>query len=93
MKERRLSYKIVNVFIGASWAIMILFALFAFKLTQQHSIFIIISSTIFGLFVGMILILFFENILTNFENMDEQKKQTQLLEDIKNMLDEKISNN
>ena len=93
MRKKSLAQKIVSIFLGASWAIIAIFALVAFRLYESHGLFVSISAGVFGLFVGMIFVLFFEVMLLQIEKFTEIKKQTKLLEDIQEEINKKLPHN
>ena len=93
MQKKPFALTIINIFLGASWAILVLFALFAFKLYEHHGLFIALSAAVVGAFLGMLLILIFETLLVQFEKNEEIKKQTKLLEEINAKLDKQIPHN
>ena len=93
MQKKNFAVTIINIFLGASWAILVLFALFSFKLYEHHGLFIALSASVIGLFLGMLLILIFETLLAQFEKIEESKKQTKLLEEINSKLDKQLPHN
>lgn len=86
--KRSLFDKIISFLLGISWAFIVLGAFITFKLFLfmgvATALFLAILYIIFGLF----LVLLLETMLTYRERLDESKKQTQLLQEIRDALAE-----
>ncbi|MEN8147748.1 MAG: hypothetical protein ABFR02_09040 [Campylobacterota bacterium] len=84
--KRSIFDKIISFLLGISWAFIVLGAFITFKLFLfmgvAAALFLSILYVIFGLF----LVLLLETMLTYRERLDESKKQTQLLEEIRDAL-------
>ncbi len=84
--KRSVFDKIISFLLGISWAFIVLGAFITFKLFLfmgvASALFFSILYVIFGLF----LILLLETMLTYKERLDESKKQTQLLEEIRDSI-------
>jgi len=86
--KRSIFDKIISFLLGISWAFIVLGAVITFKLFffmgVATALFLSILYVIFGLF----LVLLLETMLSYRERLDETKKQTQLLQEIRNALAE-----
>ena len=86
--KRSLFDKITSFLLGISWAFIVLGAFIIFKIFffmgVSSALFFSILFVIFGLF----LILLLETMLSYRERLDESKKQTQLLQEIRDALRE-----
>ena len=86
--KRSLFDKIISFLLGISWAFIVLGAFITFKLFLfmgvATALFLAILYIIFGLF----LVLLLETMLSYRERLDESKKQTQLLQEIRDALAE-----
>jgi len=80
---RPLSF-IVNFLLGSAWAFMLIGAITSFLTFYSEHLFVAISSAFIGSLPGMVAILFLEHIITNKEKLEELRKQTTLLKEIKN---------
>jgi type VI protein secretion system component VasK len=95
MKKKSIAQSLISIFLGASWAIVILFVVISYKILSTHPTIITIGGMIIAIMLALLLILIFEVIALQFDKYDEILKQTSLLEDIKKSLDSvnSISNN
>ena len=86
--KRSIFDKIISFLLGISWAFIALGAFITFKLFlfmgAATALFLSILYIIFGLFFIILL----ETMLTYRERLDESKKQTQLLQEIRDTLAE-----
>ena len=86
--KRSIFDKIISFLLGISWAFIALGAFITFKLFLfmgvATALFLSILYIIFGLFI----ILLLETMLTYRERLDESKKQTLLLQEIRDALAE-----
>ncbi|MGB5964742.1 MAG: hypothetical protein WBF77_01380 [Sulfurimonadaceae bacterium] len=84
--KRSIFDKIISFLLGISWAFIVLGAFIIFKtflfMGVSTALFFSILFVLFGLF----LILLLETMLTYRERLDESKKQTQLLQEIRDSL-------
>jgi len=86
--KRSIFDKIISFLLGTSWAFIVLGAFITFKLFffmgVATALFLSILYIIFGLFI----ILALETMLTYKERLHESKKQTELLQEIRDALAE-----
>ncbi|MDA3946992.1 MAG: hypothetical protein PF439_09980 [Helicobacteraceae bacterium] len=84
--KRSIFDKIISFLLGISWTFIVLGAYIVFKIFLfmgvASALFLSILYIIFGLFI----ILLLETMLTYRERLDESKKQTELLQEIRNSL-------
>lgn len=80
---------IINVLLGVSWALVALGALVAYNHSQQMGIVTSVIMSFFGMLSGFVFVVIFEMCLLQYEKLQEAKKQTKLLEDIKNKIENK----
>ncbi|MDF1879443.1 hypothetical protein JHD46_07315 [Sulfurimonas sp. SAG-AH-194-C20] len=74
--------RIIGFLQGASWAIVLVGALFTFKFSIILGISFAIFSTIIYIIISLFLILLLDAFHVNKERLQEAKKQTKLLEEI-----------
>ena len=86
--KRSIFDKIISFLLGISWTFIVLGSYIVFKIFLfmgvASALFFSILYVVFGLF----LILLLETMLTYRERLDESKKQTQLLQEIRDALRE-----
>jgi uncharacterized membrane protein YadS len=75
--------KIINFLLGASWAIVLFGALITFQTFFTFGIFISVFMTILFIFISLFMILILDSFLVNREKLEEMKKQTKILEELK----------
>ena len=83
LSSKPLSF-IVNFLLGSAWAFMLIGAITSFLSFYSDNLLLAISSAFVGSLPGMISILIIEHFITNQEQLEVLKKQTQLLENINN---------
>jgi len=74
--------RIINFLLGASWAIVLFGALFTFKIFIVFGIVLALFLTLGYIIVSLFLILLLDAFLVNKQRLQEEKKQTKLLEKI-----------
>jgi hypothetical protein len=74
--------RIINFLLGASWAIVLFGALLTFKIFIVFGIVLALFLTLGYIIVSLFLILLLDAFLVNKQRLQEEKKQTKLLEKI-----------
>jgi hypothetical protein len=74
---------LINILIGVSWALVALGALIAFKHSQHLGLLTSIIFSFFGMIGGFTLVVIFEMCLLQYHKLQESKKQTKILEEIR----------
>jgi len=74
--------RIINFLLGASWAILLLGALFTFKIFLVLGLGLALFTTILFILFSLIMILILDAFSIHRERLAQSKKQTELLEKI-----------
>jgi len=74
--------KIISFLHGASWAIIVLGSAIIFKLFSSLGLIVAIFSTFLFIFISLFFVLLLDFFTINRKRLLEEKKQTQILEDI-----------
>ena len=80
--SKNLTQFIISLLQGASWALVIIISVYIFFHMLQYGYVIALISALFGSFIGLFFVSFFELINIELKNLEESKKQTKLLQDI-----------
>ncbi len=80
--SKNLTQFIVSLLQGASWALVIIISSYLFFHTLSYGFIYALFSAIFGAFVGLIFVSFFELINIEMKKLSQAEKQTKLLQDI-----------
>ena len=86
--KRSIFEKIISFLLGISWAFIALGAFITFKLFLFMGVATALFLSILYIIFGLFFILLLETMLTYRERLDESKKQTQLLQEIRDTLAE-----
>ncbi len=73
---------LINFLRGASWALVIIIAVYLFFHTLSFGFFVAISAALFGSFIGLFFVAFFELINLQYKQIALQEEQLQLLKEI-----------
>ncbi len=73
---------LINFLRGASWALVIIIAIYFFLHTLSFGFFIALSAALFGSFVGLFFVAFFELVDLQYKKIAIHEKQLKLLEEI-----------
>jgi len=84
--KRSVFDKIISFLLGISWAFIVLGAYIVFKIFLFMGVSTALFFSILFVLFGLFLILLLETMLTYRERLDESKKQTQLLQEIRDSL-------
>jgi hypothetical protein len=84
--KRSVFDKITSFLLGISWAFIVLGAFIIFKIFLFMGVSTALFFSILFVVFGLFLILLLETMLTYRDRLDESKKQTQLLEEIRDAL-------
>lgn len=84
--KRSVFDKIISFLLGISWAFIVLGAFITFKLFLFMGVASALFFSILYVISGLFLVLLLETMLTYKERLDESKKQTKLLEEIRDSL-------
>lgn len=84
--KRSVFDNIISFLLGISWAFIVLGAYIVFKTFLFTGVVSALFFSILYIILGLFFILLLETMLTYKERLDESKKQTQLLEDIRDAL-------
>ena len=74
---------VINFLLGVAWAMMLLGAFTSFLSFYETSFLFAIVSAVIGAIPGLLGVLLLEYFITDKEKLEELKKQTALLEEIK----------
>ncbi len=80
--SKNLTQFIISLLQGASWALVIIISTYLFFHMLPYGYVIALISALFGSFVGLFFVSFFELINIELKNLEESKKQTKLLQNI-----------
>ncbi len=80
--SKNLTQLIISLLQGASWALVIIISAYLFFHMLPYGYIIALFSALFGSFIGLFFVAFFELINIELKNLEESKKQTKLLQDI-----------
>ena len=78
-------HKIVSFLLGASWAVVFFGALIVFKSFLFLGFISAVFFTVFFIFVSLFMILALDAFVVNRKRLEEEKKQTKLLEELQNI--------
>ncbi len=81
--KRNIFDKIISFLLGTSWAFIVLGAFIIFKIFLFMGVGSALFFTILYIILGLFFVLLLETMLTYKERLAESKKQTQLLEEIR----------
>ena len=84
--KRSVFDKIISFLLGISWAFIVIGAFIIFKLFFFMGVSAALFFSILFIIFGLFLVLLLETMLSYRERLDESKKQTQLLEEIRDAL-------
>ena len=84
--KRSIFDKIISFLLGISWTFIVLGAFITFKLFFFMGVATALFLTILYIIFGLFIILALETMLTYKERLHESKKQTQLLQEIRDAL-------
>ena len=84
--KRSVFDNIISFLLGISWAFIVLGAYIVFKIFLFMGVASALFFSILYIILGLFFILLLETMLTYKERLNESKKQTQLLEDIRDAL-------
>lgn len=84
--KRSVFDNIISFLLGISWAFIVLGAYIVFKIFLFMGVGSALFFSILYIILGLFFILLLETMLTYKERLNESKKQTQLLEDIRDAL-------
>lgn len=84
--KRSVFDKIISFLLGVSWTFLVLGAYIVFKIFLFMGVGSALFFSILFILSGLFLILLLETMLTYRERLDESKKQTQLLQEIRDSL-------
>jgi len=76
-------HRIVSFLLGASWAVVLFGALVTFKSFLFMGLFTAIFFTIFFVFFSLFMLLALDAFVINRQRLEESKKQTKLLEELR----------
>ena len=84
--KRSVFDKIISFLLGISWAFIVLGAIIIFKIFLFMGVSTALFFSILFVIFGLFLVLLLETMLMYRERLDESKKQTQLLQEIRDTL-------
>ncbi len=84
--KRSVFDKIISFLLGSSWAFIVLGAYVVFKIFIFMGVGSALFFSILYIIFGLFLVLLLETMLSYRERLDESKKQTQLLQEIRDTL-------
>ncbi len=84
--KRSLFDKIISFLLGISWTFIVLGAFIIFKIFLFMGVSTALFFSILFILLGLFFILLLETMLTYRERLEESKKQTRLLEEIRDAL-------
>ena len=88
LKDKSLSF-VLNFLLGIAWAIVFIGAVSSFSSVYQSSFFYALISAFAGALPGMVGVLFLEHVFTTKQKHEELQKQTKLLQQLLNRIEEK----
>jgi uncharacterized membrane protein (DUF106 family) len=80
--QKDLFERVTSFLLGASWAVMLVGALYIFKVTLSFGLFFSFFIVVLFILCGLLFILILDALIVNKERLREAKKQTKLLEEI-----------
>jgi len=80
--SKSLTQFVISLLQGASWALVIIISTYLFFHMLPYGYVMAFFSALFGSFIGLFFVSFFELINIELKNLEESKKQTKLLQDI-----------
>ncbi len=84
--KRSVFDKIISFLLGSSWAFIVLGAYVVFKIFLFMGVASALFFAILYIVIGLFLVLLLETMLSYRERLDEAKKQTELLQEIRDAL-------
>jgi len=84
--KRSIFDKIISFLLGISWAFIALGAFITFKIFLFMGVATALFLSILYIIAGLFIVLLLETMLSYRERLDESKKQTQLLQEIRDAL-------